>query len=207
MKKSFSPMLFGAVAAALIGFSTSAAADFSGAYAPGNWTFSQGNDANIGNGAVDTNAPTSITVIGSDYPEAEEDFDFPALTSFTIVAAGTGKVMFDWNYHTSDIAGPGWDQAGYLLNGIRHQFSYDGSKNSAGDFIPGPNSQNGSASFDVVAGNTFGFYIDSLDSVEGAASLTISSFSAPVPEPGQAAMLALGLLVMGYVGSRKRQQT
>lgn len=192
MKKYLAATLYGAMTAALIGFSTNAAADFSGVYIPGNWTTSQGG----GNGSVDTSgAPTSITITGSDFPGDPDELN--AMTSFTIVAAGSGTVMFDWDYQTNDIDGPGLDQAGYLLNGIRHQFSNDS----------GANSQNSSASFDVIAGNTFGFYIDSFDSKLGAASLTISSFSAPVPEPGQAAMLALGLLVMGYVGSRKRQQT
>ena len=200
MKKSIAATLYGSLTLALIGFSTMAAATsapagFNGAYAAGNWT----TNLDGGNGSVITSgAPHSTTINGSDgiFDSNGDPLQVTALTSYTITAVGAGKVIFDWGYQTNDGDGPLFDPAGYLLNGIVYQLSNDS----------GANSQNGSASFDVVAGNIFGFYVDS-DSLGGRASLTISSFSAPVPEPGQAAMLAMGLLVLGYFGSRNRQQT
>lgn len=193
MKRTLATMLYGAVAAALIGFSTTAAADFSGAYAVANWTTT--NTPGQATGSVDiSGAPSSVVVIGSDGPQLNGG------TTFTIAAAGAGNVFFDWLYMTADVD-PSTDPAGYILNGIRTQLSVD----------TGANTQSGNQFFAVAAGDIFGFFVDTTDNQFGSASLAISNFRAPagtppppgVPEPGTVALLALGML--GFAASRKRQ--
>lgn len=201
MKKSLATTLYGAVAAALIGFSTTAAADFSGAYDPTNWTLT---NTNGGNGTVDVGgAPSFIVVTGSN-GVANTPL---TLTQFTIAAPSAGTVFFDWLYVTRDtvpppVGGPSYDPAGYLvLNGVTIQLTNDN----------GGNNQNGTGSFAVGAAEVFGFYVQSNDNLGGSADLTISSFrvdtgtTPSVPEPGSVALLALGLL--GMAASRKRRQS
>ena len=98
---------------------------------------------------------------------------------------------------------PAQDPAGYLLNGVFTKLSIDEFNiNPVGALVPNP--QRGSASFAVAAGNIFGFYVYSLDSRFGEASLRISNFSADVPEPTSLALLGLGLA--GIFASRRRKQ-
>jgi hypothetical protein len=109
---------------------------FAGTYAPPNWT-----QLIVQDGSVDTtNAPTSITVIGSD-----DSSGLPGQTDFTIAAPSAGTVTFDWNYTTGDISAE-YDPFGYLLNGSFFQLTND----SIAD-------QSGSATFAVLPGDVFGF--------------------------------------------------
>jgi hypothetical protein len=147
---------------------------------------------NGGNGSVDTSgAPTSITLIGSDTWSGIQIF-----TDYTTLAVGDGLVSFSWDYITFDTAGPTWDPFGYLLGGTFTQLTDNG----------GGQSQSGSASFSVLAGQTFGFRVVTIDGIYGPAQSTISSFEAPaaIPEPGTwaaAALLAGGAAFMRW---RKR---
>ena len=165
---------------------------FEGPYAPANWTLT----TNGGDGSVVTlGAPTSITLIGSDTGSFN-----PISTDFTTLAAGDGLVSFSWNYVTSDPGdgvrpGPFWDRFGYLLGGSFTQLS-DNS---------GASSQSGIASFSVVAGQTFGFRVFSVDDFGGRAQSTISSFEvAAIPEPGTWAAAALLVAGGAFVSRRKR---
>ena len=169
---------------------------FEGPYAPANWTLA----TNGGDGSVDTaGAPASITLFGSDTGSFN-----PISTDFTTLAAGDGLVSFSWNYLTfdpgddDDEPGPFFDRFGYLLGGSFTQLS--------DNF--GASSQSGTASFSVVAGQTFGFRIFSTDDTFGRAQSTISSFEvAAVPEPGTwaaAALLAGGAAFMRW---RKRHRS
>jgi hypothetical protein len=162
---------------------------FQGPYDPANWTLTP----NGGNGSVDMLlAPTSITLIGSDAGTGN-------FTDFTTLAVGDGLVSFSWDYITSDSGGPGFDPFGYLLDGTFTQLTDNG----------GGQSQSGSASFSVLAGQTFGFRVVAVDDGNGRPQSTISSFEAPsgsaaVPEPGTwaaAALLAGGAAFMRW---RKR---
>lgn len=78
---------------------------FAGVYAPANWTFT----ANGGDGSVDTSAaPASITLTGNDNDSEG------LVTVYTINAAASGPVAFNWAYNTDD--DDGMDTFGYLLN-------------------------------------------------------------------------------------------
>jgi hypothetical protein len=150
---------------------------FQDAYAPINWTFANSN----ADGFVDTTgAPASISLTGGD----NFSFDF-GTTDYTTTAAAAGTVTFDWNYSTTD--GPFWDPFGYLLNG-----SFTKVTNDGGGFV-----QNGTSTFNVLAGDSFGFRIFTRDNIAGRGSVTISNFSAPIPEPST----VLSLLVLGGLGA------
>jgi hypothetical protein len=150
-------------------------------YAPINWTLTNNN----ADGSVNTSgAPTSISLTGGN-----NGSNAPGTTDYTTTAAAAGTVTFDWNYSSSD--DPGWDGFGYLLNG---SFS----------FLADSSGQNGTSTFNVLAGDSFGFRIFTTDNIFGRASVTISNFSAPgpmaptpVPEPST----VLSLLVLGGLGA------
>jgi len=135
--------------------------DFAGPYAPANWTFS----ANGGDGSVDTTgAPNSITLNGSD-SQADNFIN----TDYTTTAAGSGPVSFDYDYFSTDSSF--YDGFGYLLNGAFTQIVDNGSQDS------------GFSQFNVVAGDTFGFRVYTVDDAFARGTATISNFSAPVPGP------------------------
>ena len=163
---------------------------FQGPYDPVNWTLT----TNGGDGSVDTSgAPGSITLVGSDSGTGTQIF-----TDFTTLAVGDGLVSFSWDYITSDSGGPGFDPFGYLLDGTFTQLTDNG----------GGQSQSGSASFSVLAGQTFGFRVLAADDTAGPAQSTISSFEAPsaaIPEPGTWA--AAALLAGGAAFMRWRKRT
>jgi hypothetical protein len=166
-----------ASAATVFGFQTP--------YAPINWTFTNNN----ADGFVDTTgAPASISLTGGS--NGSGSF---GTTDYTTTAAAAGTVTFDWNYSTSDF--PDVDGFGYLLNGSFTQVT----DNTL--FV-----QNGTSTFNVLAGDSFGFRIFTNDNFSGRGSVTISNFSAPgpmappptsVPEPST----VLSLLVLGGLGA------
>lgn len=178
-----------ALAATLLAFSTTASAQFSGPYAPANWTTSHLLDAVLDMGSVDVLAqPDSITLFGSDTGS-----EIGSEIRFTTTAAAGGIVSFDWAYQTEDIDGdPVQDPAGYFHNG-NFPLSVGGAAIS----------QFGSFSLVVSPGDVIGFWVGTTDNSFGPAHLTISNFSAPIPEPGAAALMALGLA--GLVAWRTRR--
>ena len=145
----------------ILAWAGSASADFSGPYAPANWTLT----TNGGDGSVDiTGAPSSIKLTSSD--SGTGNF---IDTDFTIAAVAAGVVSFDWDYDSLNMDGPRFDPFGFLLNGVFTQLS--------NDF--GPDVQAGSESFIVSASDVFGFRVNTLDDILGAAEATISNFSGP----------------------------
>jgi hypothetical protein len=174
-----------AVAAVLLILApTAAQADFSGPYTPSNWTFSNGS----GDGSVDfSGAPASITITGSDNGSADN-------TDFTITAAGTGLVSF--NFDWSSLDAPGFDSGGFLLN-------------DAFTFLADTDGASGSESIPVNAGDTIGFRVTTDDAAFEPGVLTISNFSAPVgvvstPEPGTLILVALGAAGLAVGRLRRR---
>ncbi|MDB9416628.1 PEP-CTERM sorting domain-containing protein [Microcystis aeruginosa] len=99
-------------------------------------------------------------------------------------------MTFDWNYSTDDLA-PFFDPFGYLLNGSFIQVT-----NNGGGVV-----QNGTSTFNVLAGDSFGFRIATNENNFGRGSVTISNFSAPAPAPVPEPSTVLSLLVLGGLGA------
>ncbi len=179
----------------------SAMADFSGAFAPANWTTTLlGSPAGGGGASVDTSlAPASIKIIGGDSvsPGGPESLT-PACTTgigtceirYTITAPTWGAVNFDWAYTTTDPDGPGLDLF-LVVNGVPTQLSDNA----------GAATQGGTHSLTVPAGQTFGFALNCRDCIKGAAEVVVSNFSfsetstAPVPTLSEWAMALLAALM------------
>ncbi|MDB9413865.1 PEP-CTERM sorting domain-containing protein [Microcystis aeruginosa] len=161
---------------------------FQDAYDPINWTLTNSN----ADGFVDTSgAPASISLTGGN-----NGSDSSGTTDYTTTAAAAGTVTFNWNYSTTDFLVDDFcsnlpnsfcDPFIVLVNGVQT--------------IPlnpsGGTTQSGTSTFNVLAGDSFGFRIATADNLFGRASVTISNFSAPIPEPST----VLSLLVLGGLGA------
>jgi hypothetical protein len=134
-------------------------AGFDGQFAPANWSLVKPTG---GDGSIDvTNAPTSITLTGSDTGSNTQK-----ITSYQIVAPCKGSISFKWDYVTNDIDGSSFDPFGYMLNGSFVQLSMDGLYGS----------QTGSSSIAVQLGDIFAFTIRSTDDRLGASVNITSDF-------------------------------
>jgi hypothetical protein len=186
-------------AALILSSAQTARADFSGAYAPGNWTLFNSTAPSVppggfvtGNGSVNTaGAPVFITLNGSN-GSGQVGSNGPDIgginTDYTIAAVASGTWSFDWSYVTED--SPGFDPSYYLLNGVKTFLS------------EGPGTPvAGSVSIAVNAGDVIGWRIWTADNLFGPAHLTITNFVAPVPAPG-----ALALLGLAAVSGRSRRR-
>jgi len=150
---------------------------FQNQYAPSNWTLTNVN----ANGSVNTSgAPASISLT------AGNNGSFTSgSTDYTITAAAPGTVKFDWNFSNS-----GANEFGYLLNGNYNLLSFT-------------NGQSGTSSFNVSAGDSFGFNVITLNLI-GPGTGTISNFEAPAPTPTPVSVpessSVLSLLALGGLG-------
>jgi hypothetical protein len=163
----------------------SLAINFSGSYAPINWTLTNTN----ANGSVNTaSAPTSINVTGGNAV-----FGGFGSTSYTVTAAGSGTVTFNWSYSTPD-TNASFDPLFRVLNGSKTTL-----------FARSVKTGSGTDSFTVATGDVFGFGIDTIDNSFGAGSTTFSNFSAPDATPVPFDFdpsLGLAALGLGFGGKR-----
>ena len=159
---------------------------FSGYYDVANWT------KTLDGGSVDTTGePASITLTSSNTGSG-----VPSSQDFTIASAGDGLVSFSWTFVATDVDDPGYDPFGYLLNGVFTKVTDDS----------GSALQSGTTSFNVSAGDIFGFRAYSTDSKFGSSITVVSDFAAPpaaVPLPAAVWMFGSGLLALLGFNRRK----
>jgi hypothetical protein len=154
--------------------------NFTDEYDVNNWT------QNLNSGSIGLSlAPTEFTLISGNN-------SFADFSDFTIAAVDNGVVKFDWSYTTEDW-GQQFDPFGVIFNGEYTQLS-----NSA---------SSGTYSWNVNAGDVFGFRSRTTDGIYGSSVTTISNFSAPavVPEPSTFAIFALG--IMGLASRRIKKKS
>jgi hypothetical protein len=165
--------------------SHSVRADFSGYYDPANFTLTN----TSADGFIDTSsAPGAISLVGGSNGSGD-----PGTTDFTILAPANGVVSFDWSYASLDL--PLLDDAGFLLNGVYTELA-------AADGLSGP------FSIPVVAGDVFGFRVETVDNTEAPGIFTVSNFSGPtaaVPEASTLALIATGATSLLVIARRRKK--
>ena len=144
-----------------------------------------------GNGTLSGSYP-AFAITGSNDGSGNDDTAFYVQT----YAAAT-TISFAWQYASYDTGGSVYDPAGWILDGVETQLSTDGG--------PGTGSS-GTFTVAVGAGQTFGWYVHSMDSTSGAGVLAVNEDlpPPPVPEPRDDAMLAAGLAAL-FVATRRRR--
>jgi hypothetical protein len=151
---------------AVSGSASAIISGFTGDYAPANWTISHVPSFN--GGTVSTaGAPASISMTSSDASIGTDQAVW-----YTVTVIGTGNITFDWDYLTVDVGGSAYDVPEYAINGVVMGFIN-------GFVSGGPNSQSGTATIPVTAGQTFSFIMRATDDILGAAVITYSNFTAP----------------------------
>lgn len=174
-----------------------------------NWTADEsraGNTQVTTGGIVTSNAPSDITIVGQN-----DSLDPDGLcmgpcsgnTWFYIPAQDKGTVFFDWEFDSND-SDLFWDPPGYILDK-----DLSGTLEST-DFVlfqtNGSPPQSGFMSFEVEQNQLFGWFQSTVNSLNGAGSLTISNLGAPgpsippdpippIPLPAPLALLGFGLLI------------
>ncbi|MBY0504750.1 MAG: PEP-CTERM sorting domain-containing protein [Bryobacteraceae bacterium] len=159
-------------------------AAFIAPYAPGNFTLT-----NIqADGIMDFRPNGSLVITGGN-----DGSILPGSTRVLATAAGSGLVTFNFSYSVLDDAF--FEVAGYMLGNTRFEFA---DRNGVADVV----------SFSVNAGQTFGFYVDTVDNLGEPGYLTITNFEAPLgsggaPVPEPSTWLSAGLALLCVAAHRK----
>lgn len=200
----FIPSLLGLAAGLTFTASQSHAAvisGFNGFFAEAQWSVVGTPDGDV----AFTTSSLSLT-------SADDDGDsFEPHTTFVYVMAPfDGTVDFRWSYESTD-ADSSWDPAGWFIALTLGQPSnlIPGDLSSSSPSV----SQNGIATFNVMAGDVFGFYAHTLDQFGGTATLTITDFTfsydsgetSVIPEPGS--VFAVGTLLSSGLFLRLRRKS
>lgn len=184
------------LALAAFGLMTSAHADFSGQYAPAQWAVA---NTNGGNGfALAALDGSSLSLTSSDFADG---IPRPvSLLDYAIHVTQDTTFSFSWQYVTEDDSSSK-DTFGYAISGQAVQTMQLSANNTGAYDDP----QTGTTTVLVHGGQTFSFQMVSVDGIYGAATATISQFSATaVPEPEGYQLALAGLL--GVAAMMRRQQ-
>lgn len=183
-----------------LGFAASSHANFSGAYAPANWTPSNGPGGT--GGTTFTHTADSLSFLGGDSGPC--NVPDPALNrgdcrvNLTITIPLAGTLSFDWSHTNNDLGGA-FEYFGYELNAVETNLAEA--------------SASGSESFPVAAGDVFSFYYDCWDCQFGPGGSTVRGFVGPtateppppgVPEPGTLLLSGAALLGFGLARAKRR---
>jgi hypothetical protein len=117
-------------------------------------------------------------------------------TYYVATALTNETLSWNWSYTTYDCCGSYWDPAGYYLNGTTTQLSTDGT-------VGGLYDTSGTLSLNLLTGDTYGFYVYSVDSILGPGEIAVTA----TPLPSTWTMLIAGFVGLGlfaYRGSTNR---
>jgi hypothetical protein len=115
--------------------------------------------------------------------------------TYTAVAGAAETLTFAWTYTTNDANGSLYDPAGFVLNGAFTQLSTDND-----GMTPGVVDSSGTLTLTLNPGDTYGFYVNTLDNSGGRADIAVTSAGAPLPTPGPIAGAGLPGLLLASSG-------
>ena len=184
-ERNFSRYLLATAAVGAVGAATAARGDFSSPYeltppTPGNYTGANVNQTfGAWTGATDNLNATQPFTNTSGAPSSLSLGDTGNIglnsetLNFTTTIQGNGSLQFDWTFTSTNFS-----QFGYTLDNV---FTSLASANAGSTTI-----------VPVTAGDVFGFRV--VTTYNGTSGVSISNFTAPVPEPSAAALAATGAL-------------
>jgi hypothetical protein len=162
--------------------SPATAISLTGAFAPSNWTLTNNN----ANGSVDTNVSSGTIILTG----GDNGSNLPGTTDWTIPINSATAISFNWSYSTLDT--PGFDSAGYLLNG-----NYTLLAIQNGNFSTSPVSVN------VNIGDAFGFRAATSSNSDGPPVFSV--FVDPVVVPWEIDVLpVIGSTLLFCIGIKSK---
>ena len=169
--------------------SQATAINLTGDFAPNNWTLAN----TEADGSVDTDVSSgTITLTGGN-----NGSNLPGTTDWTISinSARAGNISFNWGYSTLDT--PGFDSAGYLLNG-----NYTPLAIQDGEFSTSPVSVN------VNINDIFGFRAATSSNSDGPPVFSVFVDRPPVAVPWETdALPVVGSTLLFGIGIWKKYKS